>query len=359
MVELNYAKYIMKRKGVNDEKISNFVACNNTSFYGSGMHKKGEEKVGIENIDLSSYPVETDVTLTYFKTIPPTLSTVIENYGETEFSKELEKRTGIKVEYIHPAAGAVAESINLMIASNELCDINLYLLNTVLYCDGLAIDDLIERVGFRTVKVEGKKILLNGEEIYFKGFNRHEDHPTFGCAIPLQLMAHDMQLMLDTGANAVRTCHYPNDERFLDLCDENGVLVWEENHARGLSLEKMQNVNFDKQCADCIDEMVVNHYNHPSIIIWGILNECASDAVEGREKFKKQFEQLRSLDMTRPKSFATCRHFTDICLDLPDILSVNLYPLWYDDSEPIEQLEKEKKWMEDAAGCDKPFLITE
>lgn len=236
---------------------------------------------------------------------------------------------------------------------------NLYLLNTVLYCDGLAIDDLIERVGFRTVKVEGKKILLNGEEIYFKGFNRHEDHPTFGCAIPLQLMAHDMQLMLDTGANAVRTCHYPNDERFLDLCDENGVLVWEENHARGLSLEKMQNVNFDKQCADCIDEMVVNHYNHPSIIIWGILNECASDAVEGREKFKKQFEQLRSLDMTRPKSFATCRHFTDICLDLPDILSVNLYPLWYDDSEPIEQLEKEKKWMEDAAGCDKPFLITE
>lgn len=92
-------------------------------FTAAACTKKGEEKVGIENIDLSSYPVETDVTLTYFKTIPTTLSTVIENYGETEFSKELEKRTGIKVEYIHPAAGAVAESINLMIASNELCDI--------------------------------------------------------------------------------------------------------------------------------------------------------------------------------------------------------------------------------------------
>ncbi|MBR2885332.1 MAG: beta-glucuronidase [Clostridia bacterium] len=236
---------------------------------------------------------------------------------------------------------------------------NLYLLDTVLYENNYAIDDLIERVGFRTVKVEGKKIYLNNKEIYFKGFNRHEDHPTFGCAIPIQLMAHDMQLMLDTGANAVRTSHYPNDERFLDMCDERGVLVWEENHARGLNLQQMQNVNFDKQCEDCIDEMVLYHYNHPSIVIWGILNECASDEPKGREKFKKQFEQLRSLDASRPKSFATCRHFTDICLDLPDILSVNLYPLWYDDSEPIEQLEKEKKWMEEAAGCDKPFLITE
>ncbi len=236
---------------------------------------------------------------------------------------------------------------------------NLYLLDTVLYENNYAIDDLIERVGFRTVKVEGKKIYLNNKEIYFKGFNRHEDHPTFGCAIPIQLMAHDMQLMLDTGANAVRTSHYPNDERFLDMCDERGVLVWEENHARGLNLQQMQNVNFDKQCEDCIDEMVLYHYNHPSIVIWGILNECASDEPKGREKFKKQFEQLRSLDASRPKSFATCRHFTDICLDLPDILSVNLYPLWYDDSEPIEQLEKEKKWMEEAAGYDKPFLITE
>lgn len=236
---------------------------------------------------------------------------------------------------------------------------NLYLLDTVLYENDCAIDDLIERVGFRTVKVEGKKILLNNKEIFFKGFNRHEDHPMFGCALPLQTMANDMELMLDTGANAVRTCHYPNDERFLDMCDERGVLVWEENHARGLNLQQMQNVNFDKQCEDCIEEMVLYHYNHPSIVIWGILNECASDVPEGREKFKKQFEQLRSLDESRPKSFATCRHFTDICLDLPDILSVNLYPLWYDDSDPTEQLDKEKVWMEEMAGCEKPFLITE
>ncbi len=236
---------------------------------------------------------------------------------------------------------------------------NLYLLDTVLYENDCAIDDLIERVGFRTVKVEGKKIYLNNKEIYFKGFNRHEDHPMFGCALPLQAMSYDMELMLDTGANAVRTSHYPNDERFLDMCDERGVLVWEENHARGLNLQQMQNVNFDKQCEDCIDEMVLYHYNHPSIVIWGILNECASDEPKGREKYEKQLKQLGRLDASRPKSFATCRHFTDICLDLPDILSVNLYPLWYDDSKPTQQLNEEKAWMEKMAGCGKPFLITE
>jgi len=236
---------------------------------------------------------------------------------------------------------------------------NLYLLDTRLYEHDSVIDDLIERVGFRTVRVEGKKIYLNDEEIYLKGFNRHEDHPMFGSALPLQAMAQDMELMLDTGANAVRTSHYPNDERFLDMCDERGVLVWEENHARGLSLEKMQHPLFDIQCEDCIQEMILNHYNHPSIVIWGILNECASNTLEGREKYERQLEQIRRLDASRPRSFASNQHFTDICLELPDILSVNLYPLWYDDTEPTELLDKLKTWMEEKAGAEKPFLITE
>ena len=236
---------------------------------------------------------------------------------------------------------------------------NLYLLSTVLLADGTAIDDLIERVGFRTVSVKGEKIYVNDSEIYFKGFNRHEDHPVYGCALPLQAMAHDMDLMLDTGANAVRTSHYPNDERFLDLCDERGVFVWEENHARGLSLERMQNPNFDRQCEDCIDEMVINHFNHPSIIIWGLLNECASQTEIGREKYKMQFEQLRSLDSSRPKTFASCQHFTDLCFDLPDIISMNLYPLWYTSDDPSEMLTKEMEWARTVGGAGKPFIVSE
>lgn len=147
--------------------------------------------------------------------------------------------------------------------------------------------------------------------------------------IPVQLMAQDLDLMADMGANAVRTCHYPNDERFLDLCDERGFLVWEENHARGLKLHDMQNPNFERQCEDCIREMIENHYNHPAIVIWGILNECASDTPEGRVMYQKQFEQIKSLDTTRPTTTATCQHFKDLCLDLPDVVSFNIYSGWY------------------------------
>ncbi len=105
--------------------------------------------------------------------------------------------------------------------------------------------------------------------------------------------------------------------------------------------------------------MVENHFNHPSIIIWGILNECASHTAVGREKYIKQLNQLKRLDASRLRSFATCQYFTDICLDLPDILSVNLYPLWYNNESPSQLLDKTKKWMEKAAAEKKPLIISE
>lgn len=224
---------------------------------------------------------------------------------------------------------------------------------------GSSLDDYIERVGFREVCLEGSKLMLNGKPVFLKGFNRHEDHSTIGCAIPLQLMAQDMDLMQEAGSNAVRTCHYPNDERFLDLCDERGMLVWEENHARGFGLDRMLNPNFEKQCKDCIDEMIAQHYNHPSIVIWGILNECASETAEGRAMYQKQFEQIKKLDDSRPTTFATCRHFTDICLDLPDIVSFNMYSGWYQDIGVKERHEKEMEWIAKAGGAGKPVIVSE
>lgn len=235
----------------------------------------------------------------------------------------------------------------------------LYLWNTVLSVNGIPVDDMTDRVGFREVKVSGRKILVNGEPVFLKGFNRHEDYAVVGCAVPFQLMMQDMDLMTDMGANAVRTCHYPNDERFLDLCDERGIFVWEENHARGFGLERMQNPNFDRQCEDCINEMIESHYNHPSIIIWGILNECASETAEGREKYARQYAQIRALDTSRPTTSATCRHLTDICLDLPDVVSFNMYSGWYKDVPVAETNQKEIDWIRASGGADKPIIVSE
>jgi len=237
----------------------------------------------------------------------------------------------------------------------------LYLLNIRLWKDDSneCIDDLIERVGFREIKVSSSKIYINGKPVFFKGFNRHEDHPDYGCAIPFQMMVKDIELIKQSGANMIRTSHYPNDERFLDLCDEYGIYVWEENHARGLTLQQMQNPNFDIQCENCNREMVLNHYNHPSIVIWGILNECASHTPEGREKYKKQIEQIRKMDKTRPITFASCMHFSDLCLDLIDIISMNIYSGWYEDRDANEFFDKLYCWIQQAGGAGKPIIISE
>ena len=236
----------------------------------------------------------------------------------------------------------------------------LYTVTATLERGGVPFDDLIDRFGFREVAVSGKNILLNGAPITIKGVCRHEDHPQYGCALPFAAMAYDLALIRDLGANSVRTAHYPNDEVFLDLCDELGMLVWEENHARGLSLEQMQNPNFERQALGVTREMVTQHYNHPSIYIWGILNECASDSEYGKFCYQEQFACIRALDRSRPCSFASCKFKTDICFGLPEVVSYNIYPKWYHDMPAKEYLADLYDWVQrETEGAGKPFLVTE
>ncbi|WP_310602102.1 glycoside hydrolase family 2 protein [Anaerosporobacter sp.] len=236
----------------------------------------------------------------------------------------------------------------------------LYYVTATIEKDGDVIDDYIDRFGFREVGIEGKNILLNGRSIRLKGVCRHEDHPQFACALPYSAMAADLDIIKHLGANSVRTSHYPNDEIFLDLCDEQGILIWEENHARGLSLEDMKNPNFEPQAEQVIREMIPLHYNHPSIYIWGILNECASDSEYGKECYEKQLTLIKELDTSRPHSFASCKFKTDLCFGLPDVVSYNIYPLWYHDTKVEEYLDDLYQWVQNETdGVGKPFLITE
>ncbi|MZQ80854.1 beta-glucuronidase [Paenibacillus sp. 5J-6] len=223
----------------------------------------------------------------------------------------------------------------------------------------LPVDDLVERVGFRVVEVRNGSITVNNDPIYLKGFNRHEDHAIAGPSLPLSLMVADLELMVGTGANAVRTSHYPNDERFLDLCDERGLFVWEENHARGLSLEQMSNPHFIRQCEAVNREMVEQHINHPSIILWAVLNECASDSAGGREHYQRQMQQIRELDASRPLTFASHHREKEMCFDLADMVSVNLYPQWYTDEDPGELCDRIRAFAEENGGRGKPMIISE
>ena len=238
-------------------------------------------------------------------------------------------------------------------------DPHLYELQAVLSVSGSPVDDLVDRVGFREVRLEGESILLNGKKVYIKGFNRHEDYGSQGCAVGVNSMMEDLQLMLDMGANSVRTCHYPNDPRFLDLCDELGILVWEETHSRAIPGEIMRTPLFAEQIDTSATEMVTQHRNHACIYTWGLLNECESETEFGRGVYGHIIDLLHRMDSTRPVTFASCRFFTDICMDLVDICSFNIYPLWYHDGDPLEYARKLIDWLETVGAAGKPILFSE
>ncbi|OWA37649.1 beta-glucuronidase [Saccharibacillus sp. O16] len=235
----------------------------------------------------------------------------------------------------------------------------LYTLRTELADGEERYDDWIDRVGFRRVDTQHGKLNINGQEVMLKGVNRHEDHALAGAAFSFPDMMRDLQLIVDLGCNTVRTSHYPNDERFLDLCDEFGLMVWEENHARGLSEQQMRNPNFIRQSEQVTREMVEQHGNHACIVIWAILNECASDTTYGREIYAAELALIRSLDPTRPRTFASHNRERDLCLDLPDIVSFNIYPGWYTDEDPGELMHEARGWADRLGGVGKPMILSE
>lgn len=238
---------------------------------------------------------------------------------------------------------------------------NLYDLRACLWDGEQLVDDLRDRVGFRDIAVRGKRILLNGRSIRLRGVNRHEDHPQFGCAVPLAAMVADLNLIRDLGCNFVRTSHYPNDLRFLDLCDELGLAVWEESHARAVD---MSHPKFIEQIDASTREMVQWHGNRPCVLMWGCLNECDSDTAAGRKHYARVLKLLRKLDASRPLTFASNRFENDRCLGLVDIVAMNVYTGWYggglDDIKP--RIDALLKWIHSSkskGGKGKPVILSE
>lgn len=250
---------------------------------------------------------------------------------------------------------------------------NLHACRAVLSLHGKPVDDLIERFGLREAHWDEAGLLLNGKRVRLRGVNRHEDLAHFGCAIPLEAMVKDLQQIRDLGLNAIRTCHYPNDPRFLDLCDAMGLMVWEEGHARGVEERLMRLPNFLPQSRLTLTEMITQHFNHPSILIWGMLNECASDWPFGRECYKELFALMRSLDASRPVVSASCRRgadwhipgdtrpeaLPDLCHDLEDIVCHNIYPGWYTDASTRSVLDALWQAVQGCGGAGKPMIISE
>jgi beta-glucuronidase len=217
-----------------------------------------------------------------------------------------------------------------------------------------------ERIGFRTVAVRGQEILLNGEPLTLKGVNRHEHHPDFGSALPPSIHTRDIDILKKLGANFVRGSHYPNDPLFLDLCDEHGLLFWEELAHWQPRQEDFRNPVFLQRSLEQLNAMVGQHRHHPSIILWGMLNEGATFKPGARPVVAALARRFRKLDPSRPITFATCAPLGDRCLDLVDVVSCNTYPGWYSgrmEEAPGTMSDLIRKLAKRAGG--KPLIMSE
>ncbi len=228
-------------------------------------------------------------------------------------------------------------------------------------------DDIRQRIGFRTVGVSGGRLTINGESVKLVGYCRHEAHPQFGPALPLAQIVQDLQILKGMGCNFIRGSHYPQDPDFLALCDEMGFYVFEESLAWGNREEHFTNPQFCEAQVEQTRLMIRKSRNHPSVILWGYLNEGASNQSYAVPLYRKLYELCKEEDPTRPATYATMFPDDDQCLAYCDVVSVNTYPGWYatdpDEVRPLKDISDridEILLRLGAAGQgSKPVLISE
>ena len=235
-------------------------------------------------------------------------------------------------------------------------------------------------VGVRTVEVKGQQLLINGAPFYFTGFGKHEDSAIRGKGHDDALLVHDFELMNWIGANSFRTSHYPYAEEWLDYADRHGIVVIDETAAVGLNInmaggifgdrgqptfspETMNDTTRDAH-AQAIRELIARDKNHPSVVMWCIANEPASAESGSREYFEPLVSLTRELDGTRPVTFANqgdARFDTDLIVDLFDVVCLNRYYGWYQQTGNLAaaEVELETELRGWAATFDKPIIMTE
>ncbi len=228
-------------------------------------------------------------------------------------------------------------------------------------------DRFVTRFGLREVRVDGPRLLLNDQPLKLKGVCRHEAHPQTGPALPTSQLVDDLQLIASLGGNFVRGSHYPQDPRFLDLCDERGVLVFEESLGWQPQVEHFTSDRFVERIETQTRQMARASYNHPSVILWGFLNEGMTQFAESTPVYRRLVEALREEDATRPITFASNHPFDDVNLHLADVVSINMYPGWYSEAEagsrPLDtidpHIDRVLGRLQELRLDDRPFLISE
>lgn len=224
-----------------------------------------------------------------------------------------------------------------------------------------------ERFGIRCIEAGRKQLLLNGRAVYLKGFNRHESHLEFGAATPETMMIEDLQHLRKLHCNFVRGCHYPQSQRFLDLCDEFGMLVWEESLGWNNTAAQMSDPEYIRLQLEQTRLMVRNSFNHPSVIIFAFQNENQSQTEEGRALNDQLIRAVQAENSGRLVTFACSHALNDISNVETDLIAYNTYPYWIDhdaaDDRIYEKIAADRDkilaYLRGRYGGDKPVIVSE
>ena len=199
---------------------------------------------------------------------------------------------------------AMVENVNPWSAETP----SLYTLIITLKKGTETLEVVTKKVGFRHIEIKGGQLLVNGQPILIKGVDRHELDPDGGYVVPVSRMVQDLKIMKQLNINAVRTCHYPDDPRWYDLCDEYGIYLTAEanveSHGMGYGESTLaKRPDYEKAHLERNQANVISFRNHPSIIIWSLGNEAGYGP-----NFEKAYDWIKAYDKMRPVQYEQAGH---------------------------------------------------
>ena len=223
-----------------------------------------------------------------------------------------------------------------------LKDPYLYTAKATLIYDGEEVDEVSTRFGCRTFEIHPEKgFILNGREYPLRGVSRHQDRPDVGNALTPEMHKEDLELILEMGANTIRLAHYQHSQVFYDLCDEAGLVLWAEIPY----ISSHMPTGYDNTISQ-MKELVIQNYNHPAIVVWGLSNEItiAGSNPNLIKNHKDLNDLVHKMDKTRLTTIAAVSmcDINDEYVHISDVLSYNHYFGWYGGST-----EMNGPWFDD------------
>ncbi|MBR6634503.1 MAG: glycoside hydrolase family 2 protein, partial [Clostridia bacterium] len=206
----------------------------------------------------------------------------------------------------------------------------LYTAKVCLVENGDVLDNISTRFGCRTFEIDPEKgFILNGEKYPLRGVSRHQDRWGIGNALLPEHHKEDAELIYEVGATTIRLAHYQHDQYFYDLCDEMGFVLWAEIPYISSHMPSGRENTISQ-----MKELVVQNYNHPSIVVWGLSNEItmtgksSDDLLENHRILNDMVHEMDSTRLTTIAVVSMCS-IDDPYIQIPDVVSFNHYFGWY------------------------------